>query len=100
MQTPCPLNVILLTFGIFFTKMCITPVWIIIFLIKLSGCLEDALYTRYPIVARALGLAALGRVRRASKGILHTRGCNDKKQISTEFRTFLSKFKNGNFGPI
>ena len=31
------------------------------------------LYTRYPIVARALGLAAaLGRVRRASKGILHT----------------------------
>ena len=27
------------------------------------------LYTRYPIVARALGL---GRVRRASKGILHT----------------------------
>ena len=35
------------------------------------------LYTRYPIVARALGLAAvqpLGRVRRASKGILHTRG--------------------------
>ena len=33
------------------------------------------LYTRYPIVARELGLAAvqpLGRVRRASKGILHT----------------------------
>ena len=30
------------------------------------------LYTRYPIVARALGLYALGRVRRASKGILHT----------------------------
>ena len=33
------------------------------------------LYTRYPIVARALGLAAvqpLVRVRRASKGILHT----------------------------
>ena len=29
------------------------------------------LYTRYPIVARALGLG-LGRVRRASKGILHT----------------------------
>ena len=33
------------------------------------------LYTRYPIVARALGIAVigLGRVRRASKGILHTR---------------------------
>ena len=29
---------------------------------------EKSLYTRYPIVARALG-----RVRRASKGILHTR---------------------------
>ena len=29
------------------------------------------LYTRYPIVARALGLAVIGRVRRASKGILH-----------------------------
>ena len=36
---------------------------------------HSILYTRYPIVARALGLAAvqpLGRVRRASKGILHT----------------------------
>ena len=30
------------------------------------------LYTRYPIVARALRRAPLGRVRRASKGILHT----------------------------
>ena len=30
------------------------------------------LYTKYPIVARALGLAGLCRVRRASKGILHT----------------------------
>ena len=38
-------------------------------------CIQDTLYTRYPIVARAFGLAAvqpLGRVRRASKGILHT----------------------------
>ena len=37
---------------------------------------DEVFYTRYPIVARALGLAAvqpLGRVRRASKGILHTR---------------------------
>ena len=31
----------------------------------------QALYTRYPIVARALG-----RVRRASKGILHTNTSN------------------------
>ena len=30
------------------------------------------LYTRYPIVARALGLAAFRPSARASKGILHT----------------------------
>ena len=45
--------------------------------IKNSGIqrISNPLYTRYPIVARVLGLAAvqpLGRVRRASKGILHT----------------------------
>ena len=37
---------------------------------KIWGIYGTSLYTRYPIVARALGL---GRVRRASKGILHTR---------------------------
>ena len=43
------------------------------------------LYIRYPIVARALGLAALGRVRRASKGILHTRGSHKVcKQLSRQ----------------
>ena len=31
------------------------------------------LYTRYPIVARALGLAAFRPSARASKGILHTK---------------------------
>ena len=36
----------------------------------------SALYTRYPIVARALGLAAAFRPSaRASKGILHTTKC-------------------------
>ena len=44
--------------------------------VKVSQVIVLYLYTRYPIVARALGLAAavqpLGRVRRASKGILHT----------------------------
>ena len=35
---------------------------------------EDILYTRYPIVTRALGLAAFRPSARASKGILHTRG--------------------------
>ena len=35
----------------------------------------DVLYTRYPIVARrAWPVQPLGRVRRASKGILHTSG--------------------------
>ena len=35
-----------------------------------------ALYTRYPIVARrAWPAGCIGRVRRASKGILHTSGC-------------------------
>ena len=32
------------------------------------------LYTRYPIVARRAWPTPLSRVRRASKGILHTRG--------------------------
>ena len=36
-----------------------------------------ALYTRYPIVARAW---PLGRVRRASKGILHTNPCCEINQ--------------------
>ena len=33
---------------------------------------QAILYTRYPIVARALGLAAFRPSARASKGILHT----------------------------
>ena len=39
-----------------------------------SASREQRLYTRYPIVARrAWPTQPLGRVRRASKGILHTR---------------------------
>ena len=47
---------------------------------EISGsCLMKFLYTRYPIVARALGLVQpLGRVRRASKGILHTNDVLDR----------------------
>ena len=49
------------------------------------------LYTRYPIVARALGLAALGRVRRASKGILHT-----NNNITFNQNTKIPEEQNGN----
>ena len=53
------------------------------------------LYTIYPIVARALGLAAvqpLGRVRRVSKGILHTtlKYVPNNQYISTHSRLFLN----------
>ena len=47
------------------------------------------MYTSYPIVARALGL---GRVRRASKGILHTSIDNAK--------AFQSYLANTDFTPL
>ena len=57
--------------------------------------LSLTLYTRYPIVARALGLAAavqpLGRVRRASKGILHAKSYSFIKIFAIEVSAFLKK---------
>ena len=44
---------------------------------NIFGHLPIALYTRYPIVARrAWPTGCIGRVRRASKGILHTTDCD------------------------
>ena len=51
---------------------------------RTSGKWGGCIYARYPIVARAWPSGCIGRVRRASKGILHTNG----EGVVLKFRTF------------
>ena len=65
---------------------------------RFSHNLELPLYTIYPIVARrAWPTGCIGRVRRASKGILHTRASRTISSIKTnnygEFRQKLGSVK-------